>query len=41
MSEKDALEFEQQVFADHSATHDRREGLAAFSERRKPEFKGY
>jgi enoyl-CoA hydratase len=41
MSEKDALEFEQQVFTEHSATHDRREGLAAFSERRKPEFKGY
>jgi len=35
-----ALEFEQQVFAEHSLTRDRREGLAAFAERRKPIFTG-
>jgi len=41
MSADDALEFEQKVFAEHALTHDRKEGLAAFSERRKPVFKGH
>lgn len=41
MSAGDALAFEQTVFAEHSQTHDRREGLAAFAERRQPRFTGY
>jgi len=41
MSADDALEFEQKIFAEYALTHDRKEGLAAFSERRKPVFKGY
>ena len=34
------LEFERKAFVMLAATDDRREGMAAFSERRKPEFQG-
>lgn len=40
MQVKDALELEQQVFAEHAKTYDRHEGLAAFAERRTPHFRG-
>ena len=35
------LEFERKAFVALAATHDRQEGIAAFTERRKPDFKGY
>jgi len=35
------LEFERKAFVALAATHDRNEGIRAFTERRKPEFKGY
>ena len=35
-----AIELEQRIFAEHAASVDRREGLAAFAERRAPRFVG-
>ena len=35
------LEFERKAFVALAATHDRQEGIAAFTERRRPDFKGY
>ncbi len=36
-----ALRYELSLNAQHAASHDRIEGLAAFAEKRKPNFKGY
>ena len=36
-----ALRYELALNAQHAASHDRVEGLAAFAEKRKPDFKGY
>jgi enoyl-CoA hydratase/carnithine racemase len=40
LSLEEGLQFEQSVNAEHSTSFDRNEGLAAFSEGRKPLFKG-
>eukprot|EP01080_Neovahlkampfia_damariscottae_P003253 gene3253-5696_t len=39
MTLKEGLNFEKRVFQSTFATHDQKEGMAAFSEKRKPEFK--
>ncbi len=40
-SRDDALSYELLAFRCHTRSHDMREGLSAFTEKRKPDFKGY